>query len=155
MRLWVALYLMIWVVFLEFLLVMIPVAQALLLPLHAVLGVVILGAAYSNFSALRKTRAPGRLKRVARATFWLTVLMVFLGVLLFFNVGAAWNLPLVSISVYHAVLFIHIVNAFAIITQAAAVAIAYDMWEEHEFDQETEPGVVPGLPSPSPTRGPP
>jgi hypothetical protein len=33
------------------------------------------------------------------------------------------------------------------ITQAAAVAIAYDMWEDREFLTETEPGVVPPHPA--------
>jgi hypothetical protein len=46
------------------------------------------------------------------------------------------------------ILFFHVINAFAIITQAAAVAIAYDMWEDHEFVKETEPGIVPPLPMP-------
>jgi len=38
---------------------------------------------------------------------------------------------------------------FAIITQAAAVAIAYDMWEDKEFMKETAPGEVPDMPTPA------
>ncbi len=143
MRLWVALYLMIWIVFLEFLLGMIPLERTLLLPLHAALGLVIVGVAYSNFDGLRKLRVPGRLKRIAKATFSLAILMVFLGVILLFNVGEGWVLPVVNVSVYHVVLFFHIVNALAIITQAAAVALAYDMWEDHEFVEGSPPGEVP------------
>jgi hypothetical protein len=57
----------------------------------------------------------------------------------------------VNISLFYAILFVHVVNAFAIITQAAAVAIAYDMWEDKEFDEVTVPGKVPTMPTP---RGP-
>jgi hypothetical protein len=35
-------------------------------------------------------------------------------------------------------IYLHVVSSFAIITQAAAVAIAYDMWEDNEFVKETE-----------------
>ncbi len=42
----------------------------------------------------------------------------------------------------------HAVNALAIITQAAAAAIAYDMWEDHEFEKESLPGVIPPAPVP-------
>jgi hypothetical protein len=38
---------------------------------------------------------------------------------------------------------------FAIITQAAAVAIAYDMWEDREFAKETAHGEVPAMPAPA------
>jgi len=39
------------------------------------------------------------------------------------------SIPLVSV-----ITFFHIVVALAIITQAASVATAYDMWEEHEYN---------------------
>ncbi|HTS33359.1 MAG TPA: hypothetical protein VMI55_05415 [Thermoplasmata archaeon] len=149
MRLWAALYLMIWVVFLEFLLAMIPLAPGIQLPLHAMLGLVIVGVAYYNFAGLRSSRAPGRLKLIAKTTLWLAFLMVFLGIALLLNVGFSWNVPVLNVSVYHTILFFHIVNAFAIITQSASVATAYDMWEEREFEKGTEPGDVPSaLPAP-------
>jgi hypothetical protein len=47
------------------------------------------------------------------------------------------------------ILFIHVMTGFAIITQAAEVAIAYDMWEEREFAKETTTGEVPEMPAPS------
>ncbi|MGQ0796413.1 MAG: hypothetical protein ACT4OI_00900 [Methanobacteriota archaeon] len=50
-------------------------------------------------------------------------------------------------TVWGLILFIHVVNAFAIITQAAAVAIAYDMWEDKEFLKETAPGEIPAVPA--------
>ena len=142
MRLWASLYAAIWVVFLEFLLAMIPFGQPYLIYLHAGLGVIVLVIAYYNFVALRATAVPGRVKRIASATFYLAILMVILGLAVFFNLGAGWKL-LDGITVWNGILFLHVVNAFAIITQMAAVAIAYDMWEDKEFLQETRPGEMP------------
>jgi uncharacterized membrane protein len=142
MKLWAALYLAIWVVFLEFLLVMIPQGQPFLSYLHYGLGFVIAGIAYVNFAALRRTTVPGRVKRIAYATFYLAVAMIVLGLLVLFHVGTGWPI-LFGLTVWNLFLFLHVVNAFAIITQMAATAIAYDMWEEKEFLQETRPGEVP------------
>ncbi len=141
MRLWVALYGMIWLVFAEFLLGTWPSPPAAVPYLHAALGVGIVALAYQNMVWLRRTRVPGRVKRVARATFALTILMAFLGALLGADVGASSYV--LGISVYEGILFFHLVNALAIITQAAAVAIAYDMWEDREFEKESEAGAIP------------
>jgi len=146
MRLWASLYLAIWVVFVEFLLAMIPFWQPALIYLHAGLGFVIVWIAYSNFAQLRKTTVPGRVKRIASATFRLAILMAILGPMLLLNVGAGWTI-LGGITVWNAILFVHVVNAFAIITQMAATAIAYDMWEEKEFLEETRPGEIPPNPA--------
>jgi hypothetical protein len=147
MKLWAALYGMIWVVFLEFLLGMIPLWQPFLTYGHIGLGFVIVLITYYNFEALRATTVPGRVKRIARTTFQLSVVMVFLGFLVYFNVGSAVQIVF-GISVWGVILFLHIANAVAIITQAAATAIAYDMWEEKEFGKETLPGEVPPAPAP-------
>ena len=151
MRLWAALYGAIWVVLVEFLLAMIPEWRPFLIYLHAVLGFIIVFLAYSNFVNLRQTTAPGRIKRVASATFYLAVLMAILGPMVFFNVGAAWSI-LFGLTVWNLILFVHVVNAFAIITQMAATAIAYDMWEEKEFLQVTRPGEVPPTPTMTPSK---
>jgi len=152
MRLWAALYAAIWIVLLQFLLAMIPFGQPYLLVGHYVLGVAIIAVAYSNFISLRRTTAPGRLKRTAVATFYISILNGFLGALLLLNVGAGWRV-FDGISVWNGILFLHVINAFAIITQMAAVAVAYDMWEEKEFLQDTRPGEIPrmaGQPKPKP-----
>ena len=150
MRLWMALYAMIWIAFLEFLLAMTPAADpTLLLYGHGTLGIAIVGIAFYNFNGLRQTRAPGRVKRVAKSTLQLSVLMGVLGALLFADVGADWIIPGINLSVYALILFFHVVNAFAVITQSAAVAIAHDMWEDREFEKETEPGAIPELPRPA------
>ena len=143
MKLWAALYAMIWIVFIEFLLAMTPGASSLLIYLHIILGIAIVGLAFYNFSGIRKTRVPGRVKRISQVSFNLSVVVAILGVPLFFDMGREW--ALMNVSIYGLILFFHVVTAFAIITQAAAVAIAYDMWEDHEFEKETEPGIVPPM----------
>jgi hypothetical protein len=65
--------------------------------------------------------------------------------LLVFGIGRDWTI-LFGVTVWGLILFVHVVNAFAIITQAAAVAIAYDVWEDREFAKETAPGEVPVRP---------
>ncbi len=147
MKLWESLYAMIWIVFIEFLLAMTPLVSTVLIYLHVALGVAIVGLAFYNFSGIRSTRVPGRVKRISQASFNLSVAVAILGVLLVLDIGRA--ILLINVSVYGLILFFHVVIAFAIITQAAAIAIAYDMWEDHEFVKETEPGVVPPMPQDS------
>jgi len=154
MRLWAALYGAIWVVLLEFLLAMIPQGHSFLIYLHGALGFVILVIAYYNFHALRETAVPGRVKRTASATFYLAILMCILGPLIFFDVGTGWTV-FYGLTVWNGLVLLHVVNAFAIITQMAAVAIVYDMWEEKEFLQETRPGeVLPAMEVPRSRSGP-
>ncbi len=148
MKLWASLYAMIWIVLIEFLLAMTPGGSPVLTYLHIILGVVIIGLAFYNFSGIRNTRIAGRVKRIAQASFNISIMVAILGFLLFLGVGRALVIPLINVSIYGLILFFHVISAFAIITQAAAIAIAYDMWEEREFTEETEPGVVPPMPMP-------
>ncbi|MEK6851436.1 MAG: hypothetical protein AABY30_02735 [Candidatus Thermoplasmatota archaeon] len=151
MKTWALLYALIWIAFLEFLLVMTPAAdRGPFVLLHIAVGVIIVALSFVNFQRLRATQVPGRVKRIARSTVQLSVAAGVLGVLLAFKVGSTWVLPIVGITVYGLLDFLHVVNAFAIITQAAAVAIAHDMWEDREFEKETEPGFIPELPKPQP-----
>ncbi len=149
MKLWMTLYGMIWIVFLEFLLAMTPGDLVVLRYLHLLLGFAIIGLAFNNFDGVRKTAVPGRVKRTAKAAFQLSIFMAILGLLLFFDVGRSWEI-LFGVTLWGLILLVHVVNAFAIITQAAAVAIAYDMWEDQEFVKETAPGEVPAMPAPNP-----
>ena len=148
METWKRLYAMVWIALVEFLLVMTPASdRTTLVVAHVGLGIAIVALAFVNFSDLRGTRVPGRVKRIAKSTFTLAVVAGVLGVLLGLGVGQAWTFPLVGITVYGLLEFVHVINAFAIITQAAATAIGYDMWEEREFERESEPGQVPEHPS--------
>lgn len=146
MRLWGALYGMTWLVFFEILLGAWPSPPRVVPYLHIVLGLGIVLLAYSNFSHLRATRVPGRVKRIARSTFQLSLVAVFFGLILEANVGTSW--VVLGVSFFQLILFLHLVLALAIITQAAAVAIAHDMWEDREFEKETEEGAIPPPPSP-------
>ncbi len=155
MKLWGSLYAIIWVILIEFLLAMTPADPDSLLRTglvyaHIGLGVVLLGLAYLNFDGLRKTRVPARVKRISKSTFQLSILMAITGVLLAIRLGESVVIPLVQINIFQIVLLVHVVNAFAIIAQAAAAAIGYDMWEEKEWLQETEAGEVPVKPMPAP-----
>ncbi|HXY46758.1 MAG TPA: hypothetical protein VEK13_02520 [Thermoplasmata archaeon] len=151
MRLWSALYGAIWVVVLEILLGLWPNPPFIVPYVHLVLGLLIVGIAYSNRTHLVVTRVPGRVKRIAGVTLAFSILMVFLGLLLEFNVGSTFTI--LGLSIFQVILFFHVVFALAIITQMAAVAIAYDMWEEHEFEKETNPGEIPPPPSPASRSG--
>ncbi len=142
MKLWMTLYAMIWIALIEFLLVMIPVGSLVMLYLHIVLGIAIIGLAFYNFSGVRKSRVMGRVKRIAQASLNLSVWTGIFGAVLFFDIGRTLTIPVINTSIYGLILFFHIICAFAIITQAAAIAIAYDMWEDKEFVTETEPGIV-------------
>jgi hypothetical protein len=129
LKLWASLYIMIWLLFLEFVLVWAPVSGfALLLYAHVILGVVIFAIAYSNASKLGKTQCPARIKRIVKATVGLAAFEGVLGILLY--VSKTSSLPDLVTS---AVSFLHLGVALAIVTQAASTATAYDMWEEKEF----------------------
>ena len=147
MKLWMSLYAMIWLVFIEFMLEMTPGASTVLLYLHIALGLVIIVLAGYNFNGVRMTTVPGRVKRILKTTLNLSVVCGVLGLLLYLGTGAAS--PILSgVTFGGIILFLHVMIGFAIITQAAAVAIAYDMWEDKEFAKETAPGEVPEMPAP-------
>ena len=145
MELWKALYALIWIVLIEFLIAMTPGVSTGMIYLHMGIGIVIIGLTFYNFSGVRNTPVPGRVKRIAQASFNLSISVAILGVLIFFDAGSGYVIPFINTSIYGLILFFHVFTSFAIITQAAAVAIAYDMWEDREFEKETEPGEVPPL----------
>ncbi len=149
MKLWMSLYAMVWIALIEFLLAMTPGGSPVLIYFHLILGAAIIGITFYNFSSVRKTRIAGRVKRIAQASFNISIIVAIFGVPVFFEVGRERFIPLINVSIYGLMLFFHVFSSFAIITQAAAIAIAYDMWEEREFIEETEPGVVPSMPMPA------
>lgn len=153
MKLWQSLFAMIWIVFVEFLIVMSTHVTSFtsiadpLIYVHSALGFGIVALAYNNYKGVRETTIAGRVKRTAKSTFQLSILMTILGVILLFKgTLMPWTIPVLNLSVFYFLAFIHVVNAFAIITQAAAVAIAYDMWEDKELEQVTKAGEVPPPP---------
>jgi hypothetical protein len=131
--LWRQLYAMVWLVFLQIVIIVVTISnfQSYLIYLiygHVVLGLLILGLSYHNDIEMRRTQAPDRLKRIARATAVLATIQPIFGIILFLNVGLKVGIPFVWI-----ITFLHLVVALAIITQASSLATAYDMWDEKEY----------------------
>jgi hypothetical protein len=134
MSIWKQLYAMVWLAFLQIVIILLPRFTLYLVDAHAVLGLVILGLAHYNSAQMRKTEAPNRLKRIVKSTAILATFQIIIGIVLYANLRLNVSIPLVE-----AILFLHIVIALAIITQAASVATAYDMWEEQEFTTSAKP----------------
>ena len=135
LSIWRQLYAMVWLAFLQILIILesrIPVLGSYLVYGHVFLGLVILGLAHYNNAQIKKTEAPNRLKRIAKSTAILATIQPIFGVILLVNLMLSSAIPLVGILV-GIVLFLHIITALAIITQASSVATAYDMWEEKEY----------------------
>jgi hypothetical protein len=138
-----------WLSFLQILVAFLFVAPLAFPYPHVAIGLAIAALAYSVFRGILQTRAPGRMKILAASTFFISVVMILLGALLLFQVGAGWSLPRVPGTVNDLILVLHVALAFAILTHAGALFLAYDMWEGHDFEIETSPGrIVPGLSSP-------
>ena len=130
MNTWKQLYAMIWLAFLEIVLIAIDVPgfKTYLVYGHSLLGLVILILAYYNNAQIRKTEAPSRLKRIVKSTAGLATLQIIFGIISFLYVVHAIEIPFVGV-----VTILHLMTALAIITQASSVATAYDMWEEKEY----------------------
>jgi heme A synthase len=128
MSVWKQLYAMVWLAFLQIIIIILPHFTIYLVDAHVALGLVILALAHYNNAMIKKTAAPKRLKRIVKSTAVLATLQIILGIILYANLRLSVSIPLVPV-----ILFFHIVLALAIITQAASVATAYDMWEEHEY----------------------
>ena len=148
MELWATLYATIWLVFLEIWLGFTPIAPPVPLYLHVVLGVAIVALAARNFVGLRATRTVGRIKRTARATLALSVLMAVLGGAIYLDLGSSW-IVVGGLSITDGLRFLHFVNAMAILSQVSATAVVYDVWEEKEFEKGSAPGEIPPPPSPA------
>ena len=130
MSIWKQLYAMVWLAFLQIVIIVIDVPgfKQYLVMGHTILGLVILGLAHYDNLQIKRTAAPNRLKRIAKSTAILATIQPILGIILLANLMFRLSVPFVSI-----IGFLHLVNALAIITQASSVATAYDMWEDKEY----------------------
>jgi len=128
MSIWKQLYAIVWLTFLQIVIIILPRFTTYLVDAHVALGLVILALAHYDNAQIRKTEAPNRLKRIVKSTAILATFQIVLGIILYANLRLDVNVPLVSV-----ISFLHLVTALAIITQAASVATAYDMWEEREY----------------------
>jgi len=131
---WRQFYALVWLTFLQIVIIVMPRFTVFLVDAHVLLGLVILALAHLNNGRLRKTDAPQRLKRIAKATAILATVQIILGMVLYADLRLSVSIPLIEV-----IAFVHLVIALAIITQASSVATAYDMWEEHEFTPIIKP----------------
>lgn len=130
MSIWKSLYAMIWLAFLQIVIILLPRFTIFLVDAHAALGFVILILAHYDNVQIKKTEAPNRLKRIVKSTAILATFQIVLGIILYADLRLSLSVPLVW-----TITLVHLMIALAIITQAASVATAYDMWEEHEFTE--------------------
>jgi hypothetical protein len=129
MRLWKRLYNTVWLAF--FLCVLIPrwMGPYAGLPLHAILGLLMLILTQSNARKLAALPVPARLQRISKVTAGLAVFQVVFGLILGGVSHLAPNIPFVL----PALRGLHVICALTMLAQASSVATAYDMWEEKEF----------------------
>lgn len=74
MKSWQAMYLIIWVVFLQILLILFsPLNYDVTLGVHAVVAVAVLGLAFYIYRSVRSTSCPERIKRITRTTWYLAI----------------------------------------------------------------------------------
>lgn len=115
---------------------------------HMLLGTLTIILAFYNYSGVVRTAVPDRTKRITRTYAWFGVGQAVLGMAVYL-IGKANVNDTLSICNMGIVRFLHLVMAIAMITQAAAAAISFDMWEDKEFLKETVPGEAPA-PRPGP-----
>lgn len=136
--LWKPLYALEWLVFLQILVIVPPLFGLApdLVYLHVGLGLVIVFLAHFNRARLSRRAVPGRIQRTVRATAALASVQFLLGIYAFLIDVLNWSLPGIDV-----VLLLHLVLALAILSQASATGMAYDMWEEREFERVEMPSA--------------
>jgi hypothetical protein len=133
MELWRKLYNTVWLSFFSCVLIPRWMGPLIGLPVHAILGLLMLVIARSNAKRLEALSVPDRLKRISKVTAGFAAFQVITGVGLGGALHLAPNLPLVIAALRG----IHVVCALTILAQTSSVATAYDMWEEKEYGPGT------------------
>jgi hypothetical protein len=139
MQLWKMLYTTVWLAF--FCCILIPrwMSPYAGLPLHGLLGAVLLFLTWANARHLAVLPVPARLKRISKVTAGIAVFQMVMGLGLGVVTYLAPNLSFV----FAAIRATHFICALAILAQASSVATAYDMWEEKEFQTGFSPEKDP------------
>ena len=132
---WKTLYALIWLVFVQILIVVPPLAYIpYLVYLHVGIGFVIVAFALYHQAHIIRMAVPARIRRIVRATANLASAQFFLGIMAFLAFEMRWALPGPDV-----LLLLHLVVALSIFSQASSTATAYDMWEEREFERVETP----------------
>lgn len=136
---WKAMYLIIWIAFLEIMFILFsPFGDSVNLAVHVVIALAVLGLAFTIYKGVDRTSCPDRIKRITRATWYFAIFQGVLGIALAVGEMLSWG------SIYVGTVgFLHVATALAIITQASSSATAYDMWEEKEFQVPLVPSTAP------------
>jgi hypothetical protein len=135
MQLWNKLYNTIWLAFFSCVLLPRWMGAKVGIPVHVLLGVLLLIIAQSNTRKLAALPVPDRLKRISKAVAGFAIFQLVLGFAMGGVMHLAPNLHVVAIILRG----IHIVCALAILAQSSSLATGYDMWEEKEFGEASPP----------------
>jgi hypothetical protein len=130
--LWKTLYAIIWLAFVQILVALFQFPGSV--DLHVALGFTIIGLAHYHQARIKRMAVPARIRRIVKVTANLASAQFFLGIYAFFSFELGWALPAPQV-----LLFLHLVVALAIFSQASSTATAYDMWEEREFERVAPP----------------
>lgn len=139
MKTWSLMYGLVWAAFFQILIILFPVFGVnIAVGLHVVVGIIVLSLAYYSFARVRATACPDRIKRITKTTAYLGIAQGVLGILLYASIQFKAGSIIQGV-----ITFVHVATALAIITQASSSATAYDMWEEKEFIQGSNPIPAP------------
>lgn len=148
MKTWQGLYGIIWLMLIDIMIQSRGIDFPYVKYVHMLLGALTLALAFYNYSNVVKTAVPDRTKRITRTYAWFSVVQGAIGVIIYL----VDTLPLddtLGICQLGIARSLHFVISVTMITQAAAAAISYDMWEDKEFLKESTPGAAPApLPKP-------
>ncbi len=149
MKTYQGLYGIIWLMLLDMLIESKGINFPYVAYVHMLLGAATLAMAFYNYSNVVKTAVPDRTKRITKTYASFAVVQGVLGVIIYIVDTASLDdtLGICQLGIARS---LHFVVALAMITQAAAAAISFDMWEDKEFLKESTPGAPPApLPKPS------
>jgi hypothetical protein len=130
MLLWKKLYNTVWLAFFSCVLIPRWILPIVGLPVHILIGLMMLVMTWGNMKRLAVLPVPDRLKRISKATMGFALFQIINGLAMGAVVHFAPDMSVVR----SVIKGIHIVCALTILAQASSVATAYDMWEEKEFD---------------------
>jgi hypothetical protein len=136
MQLWNKLYNTIWLAFFSCVLLPNWIGIKVGMPVHVLLGVLMLIATQSNARSLASLPVPDRLKRISKVAAGIAIFQLICGLALGGLMHLAPNLHSVAMILRG----IHIVCALAILSQSSSIATGYDMWEEKELGEAPPPG---------------
>ena len=128
LALWGRLYLLIWLAFAQFVLAALTQIIPFMVDLHFLVGLAVLAAAHMNYQNIKRTLAPGRVKRISKATAVMATAQPLLGLPLYASIRIGFTVPYEWV-----VNILHLIVALTIISQASSTATAFDMWEGKEF----------------------